>query len=160
MNMKKIIVILGIFFALSVILSLSSLYYIRKIGREMGGGIPSGPREIRQAIPKEKELRVSDPGEYGMVVIDEHSGPQTQEDWDRIISQKVSEAKTHLSQDDLEKIANKIKEDPQKTANKIKVIDENIQKCQEILRSDTGNKEARQKLERLRMLKGISRDLP
>lgn len=160
--MKKIILILGILFALTVILSLASLYYTRKIEKELESKIPSRPREMQQAIPQEqgKKLRVSDPGEYGMVVMDEYGGPQTQGDWDRIISQKVNEAKAQLSPDDLEKITNKIKEDPQKTAEKIKTIDENIKKCQEILKGEPDNKETKEKLERLRMLKSISRQLP
>jgi len=160
--MKKIILILGILFAITIVLSTISLYYTRRIEKEMKGEVPSRPQEVRQAIPEERkqELRVSDPKEYGMVIIDEYRGPQTQEDWDKIISQKVKETKAQLSRDDLEKIAHKIKEDSQKTAEKIKAIDENIQKCQEILKGDPGNEEARAKLNRLRMLKSISQELP
>jgi len=160
--MRKTIVIVGTLFILSIVLFSLSLHYTYRIEKDTEGRVSQLPSGIKEAIPKEKrrKMRVSDPAEYGMVVINEYNRPQTQKEWDILISQKIDEAKAQLSQDTLEKITNKIKEDPQKTAEKIKMIDENIQKCQEILKSDPTNKEVRDRLERLKILKSISQKLP
>jgi len=159
--MRKTIVIVGTLFILSIVLFSLSLHYRCRIEKDEGrvSQLPSG---IKKVTPREKKrkLCVSDPAEYGMVVINEYNRPQTQKEWDILISQKIDEAKAQLPQDALEKITNKIKEDPQKTAEKIKMIDENIQKCQEILKSDPTNKEVRDRLERLKILKSISQKLP
>lgn len=159
MNTKRIIIILAALFVLTLI---HSFYYTWRIGKETEGEADSRPRKIQQAMPEERKrgLPVSNPEEYGILVTDEYSGPQTQEDWDRIISQKIKEAKAQLSPEELEKMSHKIEEDPQKTADKLKVIEANIQRCQEILSGDPDNKETKEKLERLRILKSILKQLP
>jgi negative regulator of replication initiation len=53
-----------------------------------------------------------------------------------------------------------IKEDPQKTADKLKKIDEEIEKCRQVLQGDPYSEEANAKLQRLIMLKSIGEELP
>jgi uncharacterized membrane protein YcaP (DUF421 family) len=69
------------------------------------------------------------------------------------------ELEAETSPENWEKVKQKIKEDPKITQDKLKQIDESIKICEQTLKLEPYNKEMREKLERLRMLKSIAKQL-
>ncbi len=157
--MKKLVIISSIVIAFVYVMTFFSIYQAKKL---------EGKSE-KTAVVQEEKVRIkqepsvlvpANPEDYGMVVIDENNKPRTQEDWDRLIIGRIRDAKFELTAQQTEELRAKIQEDPQKTQEKLKKIDEAIAKCYEILRGDPLNQDARDKLDRLMMLKSISKEFP
>jgi hypothetical protein len=161
--MKKIIVAAtGILVLLALGLFFFSVYYSHNVLRGLHKEAKP-QQEIQTQAEPVKQHRVlvpSNPEDYGMVVFDEFHKPETQEQWNSLISEKIEEAKSQLSKDTLDKVTAKIAEEPEKTAQKLKTIDENIAKCKEILIKEPNNKEVKDKLGRLMILRSIAESLP
>lgn len=155
--MKKEIIIISIIITFTFFIVLFSIYEMQKIKRQVIKAIPEEKGQIYQPAPK---LVPSRPQDYGMIVIDEYNRPQTQEDWDNLLGAKIRALKSELPSEAKEKIREQIKEDSQVTQDKIKQIDEGIVKCQDILKDEPNNQEAKERLERLMMLKSIAKELP
>jgi hypothetical protein len=58
-----------------------------------------------------------------------------------------------------QEVREKIKESPAKTKEKIAHIDESIKKCQEALKKEPDNRELKDKIQNLMMLKTIAKGL-
>jgi len=156
--MKKIIIVSVIVVAVFSI-TFFSIYQTKKLQDEF---TDIGPVEAEKGqVNKEPSvLTPANPEDYGMVVINEGNKPRTQEDWDRLLMDRIRDAKSELSAQQTEELKAKIQEDPQKTQEKLKKIDEVIAKCNEALKKDPSNTDVRNKLDRLMMLKSISKELP
>lgn len=157
--MNRSVVIVGLIVLFTLGLVLFSLYQTKNLERKTGVLKEKG--QVKEAVIKQpQQLVPSQPEDFGMVVINESNQPQTQEEWDRLISEKVRELKSGSTPETWQRIKEKINEDKQKTENKLRQIDENIKKCKQILKQEPDNKEAREKIERLMMLKSIAKELP
>jgi len=157
---KKIIIftVLVVLFTFGIVLF--SVYQTQKITRETEKIIPAPIKREEIATKRPRRLIPSRPEDYGMIVIDENNKPQAQEGWDNLLSPKFEELKAKAPPERWDKIKEKIREEPQKTQEKLKQIDDSIKQYQEILRQDPNNQEIKGKLERLMMLKSITKELP
>jgi len=156
---KRNVIFIGLLIAFILVVVFFSIYQTKKIIRKIENPILPLPGE-EKVTRAPRKLVPDNPADYGMVVFDDINKPRTQEEWDSQIHKKVEELKSEFPPEVWDKVKEKIKEEPQVTADKIRQIDEGIQKCEEILKSDPGNIEAKQKLERLMMLKSIAKELP
>ncbi|MDP2941109.1 MAG: hypothetical protein Q8N85_02485 [Candidatus Omnitrophota bacterium] len=154
--MKKSVILAGGLIVFTAGLIIFSLYQSRRIEREAVVGVPLATTE---EPPRRRELIPADPRDYGMVVFNESSRPRSQDEWDRVLSQKIREMKERCPKEVWDKAWEKKKEDPQKTAEKLQKIEAEIKKCNQILAQDPGNQEMQEKLEHLTMLKSIAREL-
>jgi hypothetical protein len=107
---------------------------------------------------KARELIVSDPKDFGMVVFDPGVGPSETE-IDNMLTVKISQLKSNIRQETWNKIREKIVEDNQKTESKLAQIEESIKQCRDTLNINPNDAQIKAKLERLLMLKIIARDL-
>ncbi len=156
--MKKIVIVSVIVVAVFGI-TFFFIYQTNKLHEESADVAPAEAKKIQ--VNKEPDvLTPANPEDYGMVVINESNKPRTQEDWDRLLIDKIRDVKSELSAQQVEEVKAKIQEDPQKTQEKLKKIDEAIAKCNEALKKDPSSAELRNKLDRLMMLKSISKELP
>jgi len=158
--MNKLVVVIGLIVLFTIGVVLFSFYQTRTLEKETG--IFKEQVQNKEAVTGQPQaiLIPAHPEDFGMVVIDENNRPATQQEWDRLISEKVRELKSEATPETWQKIKEKINEDRKKTEDKLKQIDESIKKYKEILKQEPNNKEAREKIERLMMLKSIAGQLP
>ena len=116
-------------------------------------------KQKRQQKKPDAKLTPSNPEDYGMVITSSSDTPKTQQQWNRIIYEKIDEIRTELSSQDINKIKDKIREDPAKTRQKLIKIENQIKECEATLRKEPNNEFIKEKLERLRMLKAIAKKL-
>ena len=157
--MKKQMIIFSLIILLTSGIVFFSLHQNRGIEKEVAKTEHVPEKEEPAATTERKEIVPSRPEDYGVIIIDEGNKPKTQEEWDKLFSQKIKELKTEFPAETWNEINEKIKEDPLKKANTMKEIDENIAKCKKILDKEPHNKEIKDKLERLMMLKSIGKEL-
>lgn len=178
--MKKNYIIFTVFAVVALGVLIFSLYQTREAEKEAAVaplGSPEGkigempalqPLEpLKVQIPqppapgpeKRRELVPDNPADYGMVVIPEGNAPMSQLEWDRIISQKIEDSKSQVPDEDWRKAVDFIKEDASKTAEKIKLIDVKMQTYEEAIRANPNDEDIKGRLERLKMLKSISKKM-
>lgn len=139
-----------------------SIFFTRYTQLEIGpetGQIKKGPVSRKPAAPEPSRLVPADPESFGMVVFNDNDAAMTQGEWDKVLSEKVVVMKKDFSSADWQKAREMIAEDPAKTAEKLRKIDELIGKFEAALRLNPGDIEARERLNRLRMLKSIEKEL-
>ncbi|MCX5705581.1 MAG: hypothetical protein NTZ92_05965 [Candidatus Omnitrophica bacterium] len=157
--MKKIIIV-SVIVAAVFSITFFSIYQTTMLREDFKKEVVPAQEEMPQTRNEPVVLVPANPEDYGMTVIDETNKPRTQEDWDRLLTARIRDVKSELTAQQMEEVKAKIQEDSQKTQEKLKKIDEVIAKCNEILKSDPSNQDARDKLNRLMMLKSISKELP
>ena len=92
-DMNRSVVIVGLIVLFTLGLVLFSLYQTKNLERKTGVLKEKG--QVKEAVIKQPGQFVpSQPEDFGMVVINESNQPQTQEEWDRLISEKVRELKS------------------------------------------------------------------
>jgi len=123
------------------------------------GAIKKVPGGRKPSIAEPPSLVPANPESYGMVVFSDNDSVRAQGEWDKLISEKVVTMKKDFSPADWQKAREKIAEDPAKTAEKLRKIDEEISKFEAVLALNPGDAEARERLNRLRMLKSIEKEL-
>jgi hypothetical protein len=154
---KNILISIGaIFIAVLAI----SLWQVRKMENQMQE-LPTQPPEAPETLPQPQAqprpvLKPANPADYGMVITDESVTASTQEDWNKIISEKIAAAKAQSSPEDWARLNKTIAEDPQKTEDKLKRIEEEMAKCRAALKNKPGDQDMQDKLQRLMMLKSIA----
>ncbi len=156
--MKKQQFIITVLFVFTAVIIIASIYQAKGIGKV---SVTVAPQPQKAGIVLEnQELAVSQPEDYGMVVTDNGDLSINQEYWDGIISEKVKQFKSQLSEQDIKKVREKIAEDPAKTQEKLKQIEQEVKKCQAVLDKDPDNQEAREKLQNLFIIRSIGKELP
>jgi peptidoglycan hydrolase CwlO-like protein len=155
MNKKILIAVSVLFILMVVILSVRVSKSAKQKPAPMEDRLPAESAE-RIKYP----LQPADPKDYGMVVLDQGDAPLTEGQARTLIQEKLKEIKSQFPEEKLKKMRETIKEDPQKTADKLKKIDEEIEKCRQVLQGDPYSEEANAKLQRLIMLKSIGEELP
>lgn len=151
--MKRYKIILGILCLTALVLVLSLRYLPRRIKPT-----PAIKTEKEAVVDISKRKPVpSRPEDFGMVVT---HGDVSEEEIQRMIAEKVKEAKSSLSLADKEKLKEVTKEDPEKTREKMAKINASIQECEETLANDPHNQAVKERLQRLRTLKAIANELP
>lgn len=128
------------------------------------------PREERKPmddrLPAEKQapakypLQPSRPEDYGMVVFQGYDPVLTEGEAQTLIHSKLRDIKKEFPRETLDRVRDQIKEDPEKTKEKIRQIDEEIAKCQELLKNDPSNEATKSKLQHLYLLKSIAYEMP
>jgi hypothetical protein len=156
---KNILISIGaIFIAVLAI----SLWQVRKMENQMQELSPGQQEELAVSVPQQPQafprpaLKPGNPADYGMVITDESVTASTQEDWNKIISEKIAAAKAQSSPEDWARLNKTIAEDPQKTEDKLKRIEEEMAKCRAALKNNPGDQDTQDKLQRLMMLKSIA----
>jgi hypothetical protein len=154
---RSFIFISYIFLILIIVIStlIWHAHHIEKQMREIKAISETAPEEMkRRGIAP--ALIPSRPGDYGMVVTGEFDKPRSQAEWNELLHNKLTEVKSQISPQELNKIRDKINEEPEKTQEKLAKIDKSIQECSEILQKEPENKDIQAKLERLMILKGLA----
>jgi len=158
--MKKITIIVSILVLGILVLVILSICQTNKLEKELKSVKPlQVPSENKQVKQEPAKLIPANPADYGMTVIDDYNRPKTQEDWDRVLLNKITDAKSQLSSEQVNEMKKQIEEDPQKTQEKLKKIDELIVYCDDELKKNPSNQEIKDKRDRLMMLKSISKEL-
>lgn len=156
--MKRPVIVLFLVLAATFGIVVFSIYLTGKISEEQIKVAPAvveskgAEKPMRQLIP-------SRPQDYGMVVMEETDKPKTQEDWNSLLSHKISQLKSEYPPEVWAQINSKINEEPEKTEEKLKLIDEKIQYCIDILAKEPDNQDIKSRLERLMILKALAKEL-
>jgi len=158
-KMKKHIILAMVFLLLTVLAVLFSTYQTKQLENNFPAPQTAPKNIILQPKPAAAPV-ISRPEDYGMVVTNNSDPVLSQEYWDNLISSKVSNLKTNIPRESLDKLNHKIKEDSLKTQNKIKLINENIKNFSDLLAKDPNNEEAKKRLEHFLMLKTLAEKLP
>lgn len=114
---------------------------------------------VTEKTEQPRVLKPSNPADYGMVVTDPGKGPMSETEVNAMIHDKWQDIKTQYSGETVGQAMIKIKEEPQKTLDKMAKIEEEMQKCREILKNDPFNETAKNKLQNLYALKSIGKEL-
>jgi len=157
--MKKQIIITSFLILVSLALIIFSIYQTIRIEKEVSEFKRPQIKKEEKIIEEASPLIRSKPEDYGMIVIDDRNRPATQEEWDSLFAKKIKALKSQTPSVTWNKLDKKIKEEPQKTKDKLKQIDSSIEKSKLMLNKDPNNKEIKQKLDRLMMLRSIAKEL-
>jgi len=162
-KMKKQILIFFAFLSISVFaVVLFSLNQAKRIEKEILKSVLPKTTPVQPgaySLPS-RELTPARLQDYGMIIIDSTNRPKIQQDWDKLLAERIEDLKSNISPQVWSEIQESIKENPQKTQEKLKKIDRYIKECEETLKGDPNNRDTRERLERLMILKGISKFLP
>lgn len=152
-----------LFFVLTAILCALiigySLYQARVIERETPCPtlMPHTPPAPPQ--PERTYTAPSNPADYGMMIMSDRNRPRNQEQWDALMSEKITELKKKQPQQIWQDVKEKTKLSQEEYDKKIKVLEERIRYYTEQLKSNPHDDQAKAAIERMMMIKGIQRAL-
>ncbi len=163
MTKKQLIILAGSILLCASVIVLFSMYYTHRVLQDAAKSAPlPAPEDTGEERPAAQKSGLTPvrPEDYGMIVINERNKPRTQEEWDRLLSRRIKEAKSEFPAETLQKVKAKIAENPDKTKEKLRLIDDKITKCKETLSVNPGDQGCKDTLDRLMILKSIAKELP
>ncbi|MFA5410334.1 MAG: hypothetical protein WC321_00515 [Candidatus Omnitrophota bacterium] len=156
MKKKYILMLLGLIITFTLGLVFFSFYQTPKIEQEIAKLNPLPKIDTRVKADAAKPLRKltpSNPEEYGIIVIPEGSQPQTQAEWDSFIQENTQRLKTKGTL-----YSKSMSEEERMDATEaLERMEADIRQQEEALRKDPENQGLKEKLQRLMMLRSITK---
>jgi hypothetical protein len=158
--MKKYIFMLaGLILAFTLGLVFFSLYQTPKIEKELAKLSPLAtiPRRAESRVTRQQplsHLTPAKPEDYGIMIIEVTNQAQTQEEWDRIIHQKMQKLRPQGSPE----AKARTKAEVETREEQIGLIDKSIQQQEELLKQDSANQELKERLQRSMILRSITKE--
>jgi hypothetical protein len=156
--MHKQTVIIGLVILFSSAVILFFLLYQANIPKQKTGVVQEQVNK-GVAIEQPAQSTPSRPEDFGMVVFDENNHPQTQAEYDELISEQMRKLKEKASPETLQAMTASIQKDSAETEKKLKQLDDNIKECEAILKQQPNDQDAKKRIARLMMLKSVTKEL-
>ena len=170
-NRKLIIILIGLFLFFQILafvltkslrrdLSKFDEQALRRIRKPQTSAIVPVPKHL--SAPKEKKVRHRlipvDPRDYGCEVYSESTKPKTQEEWDILIRGALKVSELSLPEEK-KKAMQTIKMSAQEYDKRMQELEERMGTFKEKLKKGPQDKEASDRLEKLQILKALSKTL-
>jgi len=158
MTKKPLIVVAAAVSVCALAIVIFSFYQVSKFDQGVMTVKKTGPAvSAAQKIPR--KITPSRPEDCGIIVVEDKVSTRAQGDWDKVAHSIFTEMRSDVPKETWDRARQKMEIDPQKIQVRIKEIDDSIQKCEEELKKDPSSLRIKEKLESLKFMRSIAKEL-